>query len=218
MEQNFLKYKGTKEIVSNFASILPEVTKNFPSMSEVNILYLSNVLYSKGILYLIDAIDHLVSDESKEIHLYIGGDFMGDEYYSKTQIEALFRDKIIGKRHITYLGFLNEAEKEATFQMCHLLALPSFYRSEAQPISIIEGISYGMPILTTNHSYLPNLIDDKSGILVEPKNTQAIVKGINYLMDRDQWNKISDYNYSYYRHQFSKKNAFNKLQNILGIR
>jgi glycosyltransferase involved in cell wall biosynthesis len=51
------------------------------------------------------------------------------------------------------------------------------------PISVIEAMALGLPIISTNVGGLPFLIEDKkTGILVEPNNENEFLKAINELV------------------------------------
>ncbi len=52
------------------------------------------------------------------------------------------------------------------------------------PVSVIEAMALGLPVVSTNVGGLPYLIDqDKTGILVPPDNEQAFVQAIIKLMN-----------------------------------
>lgn len=61
------------------------------------------------------------------------------------------------------------------------------------PVSVMEAMALGMPIITTNVGGLPYLIKDgKDGYLSNPKNAEAMVKNIDKLLsDSNQSSQIS---------------------------
>ena len=53
---------------------------------------------------------------------------------------------------------------------------------EGLPYSIIEAMSAGLPIVATNVGGIPELLANDCGILVEPKNSDAIFMGIEKII------------------------------------
>ena len=56
--------------------------------------------------------------------------------------------------------------------------------SEAFPVSVIEAIASGLPIVSTNVGGVSELVGD-NGILVEPGNMQQLVSAMKELIDND---------------------------------
>lgn len=55
-----------------------------------------------------------------------------------------------------------------------------------QPVSVIEAMALGMPIVSTNVGGLPYLIEDKKdGLLVVPDNTEVFAKAIEKILKDD---------------------------------
>lgn len=74
-----------------------------------------------------------------------------------------------------FLGWISGDDKEHLFEKVAIYCLPS--KNEAMPISVMEAMAHGLPVITTRVGGVPQLIDD----------------GVNgLLMDVDDEDKLSD--------------------------
>ena len=65
-----------------------------------------------------------------------------------------------------------------------IVALPTYYHSEAFPISIIEAMSLSKLLISCNQAAVPDMLTSLDGspcgLLVEKKSSDAIVDAINW--------------------------------------
>ena len=54
---------------------------------------------------------------------------------------------------------------------------------EGLPYSILEAMTANLPIIATNVGGVPEMINNKNGILIEPKNYKDLADKIKYLID-----------------------------------
>ena len=77
-----------------------------------------------------------------------------------------------------------------------IFVLPSYYKTEAFPISIIEAMSTGNAIITTKHNYLPKIISKENGKLIKTKDSLSIYKAVVKLLnDKKKLKKIQNFNF-----------------------
>ncbi len=195
MKAQFVDFPNMKlKVVVNFYDKecnerLAEKEKN-----KINLVYLSNIISSKGIFELIDAFEAL-SKTHENIHLNIAGGYIADEYLSIDKVRKKFEQKISLNSRITYTGKIFEREKVALLQKSDIFILPSYYKSEAFPISIIEAMACKNAIVTTNYKYLPEVVGEKNGVLVNPKSVESLIEGVDILLnDIEKLRKIQTHN------------------------
>lgn len=93
--------------------------------------------------------------------------------------------------NVEYLGWLSGAARSAVMETSHVLILPSY--AEGAPMSVIEGMSAGMPIISTRVGALPEMVEDgASGFLVEPGDMAGLADAIERLnTDSALWERMS---------------------------
>jgi glycosyltransferase involved in cell wall biosynthesis len=142
---------GKFDVAGNFAQddvmLRPdeiEAKRKIAKSQPLSICYMSNVIESKGIFDLIDAVG---GDE--KYTLKIAGRVFPDE-------KARFEKYLEKYGNIEFLGFVTKDEKRRLLMESAVFCLPTRYPTEAQPISIIESLCMGGMILSTD---LPGIVD-----------------------------------------------------------
>lgn len=206
------------EVVHNFYDPVLEMADPFSekSIGMIRITYLSNLVYSKGILHLVDAFGQL-KNKYPNIELYVAGAYQKDDHLSAAEMKQEFEQRLGGHPGIHYLGLVLGDQKAALLRSSHIFALPSFYSSEAMPISILEACRAGCAIVTTEHHYLSQLVDEKMGICVRPDSVEDLVSGLDKLLaDPDLIAKLGRHNVEHSRDNFTLAAYQSKINSVLG--
>lgn len=181
----------------------------------ISILYLSNIMESKGIFYLIDAVDKLIEIGLK-VELNIAGVAVGDEISDKEEVYRKFSKKILNKDYIKYHGAVYGQEKESLYIRSDVFALPTFYKTEAQPISLIEGMASGCILISTQHKYVPNMFKPETGYLVDTRSSEAIVDAVIKIDEnRELAEKMSSFNIKYAKENYSQRAYVESISKII---
>ena len=154
---------------------------------EINILYLSNMIKSKGYFELLKLAKYKKRDKERKIHFHFAGGWEN----SKDEIEFFdYIKKNSLEKNITFHGFVNGEEKKKLFEKSHLFLFPTKYENEAFPLSILEAFSYGLPTISTDEGSIPYIIDKKSGIICSNLNdlTEALEKSIEIFLNIESAN------------------------------
>ena len=199
LKQNLTPFLKDKNIFSlpNFAQdYLYTKDKKFVK-DELRIFYLSNLMKEKGIFCLLNALKNL----EKNNIIYkakIAGNI--DQKYSK-EILNLFTEL----KNTEYIGIVNGDDKKNLLEWGNVFVLPTFYKMEGQPISILEAMATTNLVVTTNHAGISDVFQDKiNGYFVEKNNENSIQKILSYLAaNKSELKKIAEYNKTFFLNNFT---------------
>ena len=159
-------------VVLNNTIAPPKIKKVDADANKVKLLYLGIIGQRKGVYDLLKVIADDAEYYRKHIQLRIGGNC--EEEKIKKTIEGYG----IGD-FVAFEGFVKGDKKTEDLNWADIFILPSY--NEGLPIAILEAMSYGMPIISTNVGGIPEVVKtDINGKLIEPGDLQAIKESINY--------------------------------------
>lgn len=184
----------------------------FNSTSSVgrNIVYLSNMIESKGYLGVLNSVD-LVDDVG--CTFYFAGAF---------QLESdriNFEKAISLKDNVQYLGVVSGEKKRDLLENCDIFILPTNYPYEGQPISILEAYASSCAVITCNHSGIPDIFEDgTNGMYVKFNNSTDISSKISSIFaDTDRLIDMKNINHSSAREFYTEEIHIDNLLEALDI-
>ncbi len=156
--------------------------KLFGEESPIRILYFSNFIPSKGYILLADAINmlHKNGQASKFKFSFYG---TWSSSIEKEKFISLFPHELI-ESNIVYIGDKINSRSGAReiYNNHDVFCLPTFYPVEAQPRSIIEAMSNGCMVISTNHASIPEMVPKfTKSILLETPSAPELYKTISSL-------------------------------------
>ncbi len=90
--------------------------------------------------------------------------------------EILAAPKRFGVEHrVKFMDFVPDDELPELYKNAACFVLPSLYEGFGLPV--LEAMSYGIPVVVSNVSSLPEIAGD-AGIYVEPENVESITRGL----------------------------------------
>jgi len=166
----------------------------------LQICYISNISKQKGTFELIKA----VQSSDKNIKLVIAGNFLSDkdEFF-----ELIFKSK-----NISYLGFADEKMKEEILSSSDIFCLPSKLE-EGSPISIIEAMSYGLPIIVSDKGCIKDMVEGVGYVLPNDYVTSDILDGLQCV--ENNYNELSSNAIKKYKENYSKNKFLQDFKLIL---
>lgn len=172
-------YLGVREEFKVIKSqkILDEVKVKY-SLPKKFILYVGDVNYNKNILGIIKSFSE-VTKKNKDINLILVGNGFINDSIQLSEINNLISEFRL-KEKVKKIGYIALSDLVGVYNLAKVYLQPSF--AEGFGLPVLEAIACGCPVVTSNISSLPELVDD-AALLVDPKNAEDIVKSILKIID-----------------------------------
>jgi glycosyltransferase involved in cell wall biosynthesis len=153
---------------------------------DVQIIYLGHVGEEKGINDLVWAVKRL---DEKGIHGFRVNIFGEDLHPGELSAAKDLSKRLAIDEVISFLTPVFNNEKLEIFQRADIFIFPSHH--EGLPISIIEAMASGLPVIATTVGGIPDLIDNsQNGILVNAKSPTALSTAMQTLIDDSQLRRV----------------------------
>jgi len=99
---------------------------------------------------------------------------VGQKGWDYSELLSEFEDSRY-RRDIIRTGYVSDNDLVALYTGAEVFVFPSFYEGFGLPV--LEAMSCGTPVITSNSSSLPEVVGD-AGLLIDPRNIQEIVEAI----------------------------------------
>ena len=156
----------------------------------LRVLFLSHLIPSKGHLDLVRAVGRLrqrgVAVEATFVGRWDAPD--GEAAFHRVAAEAGAGGAVRYAGSLTERGAIGRAYLGA-----HVLALPTYYPAEAQPLSVVEALAAGTPVAVTPHASLPETVrEGREGHFAPPRDPDALADALARFADAAHWRALSD--------------------------
>lgn len=151
----------------------------------ITILCVGNIRRNKGQIYLLQAMEYI----QKDIKISFVGLIKEKDYMDK--LKEYVNKKCMSYK-VKFTGFLSGQQLSEEYKKADIFVLPTL--KEGFGITVLEAMSYGLPVIASDVGAIPELIDDRiNGLLVEPGNpkllSRAILKILDYPRFKEQLQK-----------------------------
>jgi glycosyltransferase involved in cell wall biosynthesis len=166
--------------IQNFANL--SITGKKPSLpgdNEHRIIVLANLRPQKDHLVLLEAFNQIVDKYTSWHLLLVGAD--NNDKYSKSLKDYVYKNKLQDKVH--FLGSRNDSADILKVSTIGMLSS----ESEGLPVALLEYGLAKLPVVCTDVGKCRDVLDDgKCGILVQPKDSQALYNALSKYIDDEQ--------------------------------
>ncbi|MBU7583280.1 MAG: glycosyltransferase, partial [Nostoc sp. TH1S01] len=155
-----------------------------PTDGVVKILTIARLIPKKGVEYGICAIANLIASGINVEYNVVGdGDLL-------PQLQQLIQDLNLTNK-INLLGWKQQQEVINLIRESHILLAPSITDEkgdqEGIPTVIMEAMAMGLPVVSTYHSGIPELVQNGiSGFLVSERNVEQLAEKLKYLITHSE--------------------------------
>lgn len=141
-------------------------------------LYLGALQSAKGVIVALDALAE-ASGGGRDCCAVFAGAWADPS--ERELILQRVEDLGIGSL-VEFPGVVGGNRKEELFGRADVYLLPSF--GEGQPVSILEAMARGLPVVSTRVGAVPDtVVDGETGILVEPGDSHGLAMALEQLID-----------------------------------
>jgi len=174
----------------------------------IKLVTVGRLVEKKGHIYAIEALSKIIKKHNN-INYFIAGDGP-----LKDELIALCKRLNIEK-YIKFLGSLRQDQVIKLFKESHIFILTSSIAKngdqEGIPVVLMEAQAVGLPVVSTYHSGIPELVlDGISGFVVPEKDSNIIAEKIKYLIEHPEiWPDMGrcGRNFVEKRHNIKKLNS-----------
>ncbi len=158
----------------------------------------------KGHIYLVEALAKLQRDD---VYLLIVGDGP-----NQANVQAAIDQHQLNERVI----FAGQQDNVVPWlQAMDIFALPS-YANEGVPQSLMQAMMCGIPVISTPVGSIAELIvEGESGILVPPKDSEALVTGLGYMLAEAEYRHDRSRNaLAHVRSNYTMQKMINDMEKV----
>jgi glycosyltransferase involved in cell wall biosynthesis len=199
-----------RENVNYCPNGIPQIAEGVGESRDKNgrsrILFLSNLIVSKGINVLLEACQILKTRGIEFDCVFIGGegDIVTTEFNTLITQMGLFDC-------VQYLGKKYGADKQDEFNSADIFVLPTYYHNECLPLVLLEAMQNGLPVVSTFEGGIPDIVEDGvTGFLVQQKNAEQLADKLEILIQnqalREQMGRAG-------REKFLREYTLEKFEN-----
>ncbi len=165
----------------------PFVSRVHKAGQPVSVLTVARLVEKKGLSYGLHAVAKVILEQKANIHYRVIGDGpLKDDLKSLAEELGL-------TRHVEFIDEMPQDKIIRYYENADLFMLPSIIApdgdQEGTPTVLLEAQAMGLPILSTMHSGIPEIVENgSSGYLVPERDSNALAERLNHLVGHpEEW-------------------------------
>ncbi len=176
--QHLLKDAHTKQFVLVNPVELPDLIPQREVRLSMRLVFLGRMGDRKGSARAVRAVAMLPDTVRPHVELWLAGD--GEVEATRVLVHELGLEQ-----QVRVSGWIDAEERNRWLKDADAFILPT--RAEGVPMSILEAIAWGLPVITTPVGGIPDVIrSGVEGIMVEPDDIQAISEAMRFFVEHPE--------------------------------
>ncbi|WKN41975.1 glycosyltransferase family 4 protein [Tunicatimonas pelagia] len=176
---------------------------------EIHLLFIARIVKGKGMYIAVDAFEQVKKKVPDcNLHLHIAGE--GNEL-------ASVKDYVRGLdyQNIHFHGYVLSQEKDRLFMSSDIMLFPTFY-PEGLPTSIMEGMMYGLPIVSRSNAGIPDVVEHEiNGFLSESKDPSVFAAFLHKIITSPElYKRIAQANHLKAINNFSSQHVKQRILSV----
>jgi len=161
----------------------------------IKFLFISRIAKGKGMFLAIDIFNAIQQKNIRNVELIFAG--TGKQLEETKQY---VKDKNIS--NVKFVGYIKDKEKHILFKKSHFMLFPTMF-GEGLPNSILEGMLYGMPIISRVNAGITDWVkNNENGFITKSIKAEDFLHFIEIILkDKNLYQKMALNN-----HQIAKEN------------
>jgi glycosyltransferase involved in cell wall biosynthesis len=220
-------------VIPNGLDISSERSVKSFSEKSFNLLFVGHISFAKGFYDLVRAYKKVrkkykvclnfagtpmfTSQTAKTQYTFLAGDSKNKYFANEKQINGEIENFVndCKKYDSNYLGILPNDEMKKIYEENDILVLPSY--REGFPMSILEAMSFGLPVIASKAGAIPDVVEDSvNGFLLDAINETEIESEIIFAINNsEKLKEISETNIKYVKEKFSIENISSLIDKTL---
>ena len=151
------------------------------NQNNIHLLFLSNIIESKGIMDLLEACKQLTIKGLDFRCTVAGGE--GD-LKEKDIVQFIEANNL--QKCVSYVGKVSGEQKTSVFRNADVFIHPT--KEDCFPLVLLEAMQFSLPIITTNEGAIREMVKDNENGFIVPKNCPEAIadKVAFYVNNREQ--------------------------------
>jgi glycosyltransferase involved in cell wall biosynthesis len=176
--------------------------------SPLRLLYVGTWLDRKGIYYLVAAVESLAR-EFPSFELTIAGCLTPEE-----KVKDFFTSEV--RDRVRVIPFIGRDEMPALYAAHDIFVFPSLI--EGMPLTLLEAMAAGMPVVTTNICGMADLVEDGfNGLSISSADSEALANATERLCRSAELRKQLGENAQQSARRFTWEKVTRELERVLSL-
>lgn len=198
------------EIVENYSVIHYDALKDKLSRpNNKQVLFLGELGKRKGCYDIPDVVKKVSSAIPDVVFILCGAGSEADEL----AIKSLIKEKKL-EANVVFPGWVRDREKDKVLRNADVFFLPSY--NEGMPMSILDAMGYGLPIVSTNVGGIPKIVqNNRNGMCCNPGDVDGFSRAIiDLLENQDLCNSASKSSFEIVSERYSLERHISLIEEV----